>query len=212
MTINWSSGVLNSLLAPGIAQFNICELPDLKPEHPQATHWLSNHFLNNVLRARFGQEYRQYVFNLLFRAQTVFAIYHEARDATLTYLATSSPNNPAVSKYFDMISRWESCLLNVQILIDILNKIGSEQVFANGDNSAEDRAYRMASVIKHWGGQIASGKNSASGTIPLWVSNTSLVTHSAKLTYLELTQLVRETSALANKFQDPLNFSSTPAG
>lgn len=212
MTIKWSSGLLNSLLAPGIAQFNTCELPDLKPEHPQAKHWLSNHFLNNALRAQFGEKYRQYVFNLLFRAQTVFAIYHEAREATLAYLAVSSPNNPMVSRYFDMISRWESCLLNVQIFIDILNKIESERVFTKGDDSVEDRAYRMANVIKHWGGQIDSGQDSPRCTIPLWVSNTALVTRSAELAYLELAQLVRETSALANELQDPLNFLLKPAG
>ena len=100
----------------------------------------------------------------------------------------------------------------MQIFIDILNKIESEQVFAKGDDSVEDRAYGMANVIKHWGGQIVSGQNSPRCTIPLWVSNTALVTHSAELTYLELAQLVRETSALANELQDPLNFSSTTAG
>ena len=211
MTINWSSGVLNSSLAPGIAQFDVCELPDLKPEHPQASHWLSNHFLNTTFRAQFGEAHRQYVFNLLFRAQTVFAIYHEARDATLAYLANSTPNNPTISRYFDMISRWESCLLNVQIFIDVLNKIESSPVFSSGDRSVEDRAYGMANTIKHWGSQIASGKDSTRSTIPLWVSNTALVTHAAELTYLELAQLVRETSALANQIEDPLKFVSTLA-
>lgn len=209
MSLKWSSSVLNSQLAPGIAQFNSCELPDLKPDHPQAKHWLSNHFLNNTLRASFGERYRQYIFNLIFRAQVVFEIYHEARDATLAYLENSLPSNPNISRYFNMISRWESCLLNVQIFIDILNKIENKPVFLKGDYSVEDRAYRMANAIKHWGGQILGGQNSISSTIPLWVSNTALVTHVAELTYLELAQLVRETSAVANEFEDPLKFSVT---
>lgn len=210
MATSWSSGVLNSLLAPGIAQFNSCDLPDLKPEHTQANHWLSNHFLNNALRAQFGEAYRQYIFNLLFRAQVVFAFYHEAREATLSFLDVSSPNNPKVSRYFDMISRWESCLLNVQIFIDILNKIENEPVFVKGDHSVEDRAYGMANVIKHWGGKMVSGQNSTICAIPLWVSNTSLVTHVNELSYMELAQLVRETASLANEIQDPLKFLLEP--
>ena len=139
MAISFSSGVVNKLLAPGIAQFVACELPDIRPEYPESSHWLSNHFLNSAFRMQFGGSYRQYAINVLFRTQICFALYHEAREATLSYLDGNSSHNPRVGRYFALIARWEACLLNLQMFIDVFNKLNGEAAFQQGDGSAEEK-------------------------------------------------------------------------
>ena len=112
MTLSYSSGLLNRNLAPGISEFTSCNASDITAYHPDASHWLTNHFLNSAFRGTFKNKHRQYAMNLIFRAQVSFADYHEARGFTAEYLVKGNPHNPATRAYFRAIARWESCLLS----------------------------------------------------------------------------------------------------
>src|SRR6266513_2915267 len=101
MTIRWPSDMLNRFIAPDIDKFDRADIPDLRNRHPESSHWLGNHFLNNVLRGSFGAGApRQFAANLIFRADTAFQRYHQARDATNEFVAASSAGSPAARKYF----------------------------------------------------------------------------------------------------------------
>jgi hypothetical protein len=207
MAIRWYSGVLNHNIAPGISEFTECNAPDLSASHPQTPHWLANHFLNSVLRAQITGTYRQYVQNLLFRAQSCFHSYHSAREITFQYLVAGTVHNPAIRTYFLAVTQWETCFLNAQIFIDILNKMGGasrgQPMFLEGDGSIEQRAYGIANTIKHWGSDLAAGRHSEEHTIPLWLANSGFETRINRLTFIELGELVEGIAMLANDLQDP---------
>ena len=209
--ISYNTSLLNQHLAPEISEFTICDAPDISLQHPEASHWLSNHFLNSVFRGTLKNKYRQYAFNQIFRAQVAFADYHEARKLTIDFLSKGKPDSPAIRIYFLAVARWESCLLNIQIFIDVMNKmkqdLGDEPVFIQNDGTAEQRAYCMANRVKHWGDDIFANRHSEKLTIPLWLTNFALKTHLHKITFCELATLVSEIAGIANELQDPLSWA-----
>ena len=211
MTIRWSSDVLDRFIAPSISKFDSCDAPDLKAAHPEEQHWLANHFLSSVFRRQFGGKYRQYAFNLLFRAQVAFDRYHEGRQLTVKYLGAGSTDNPALTVYFQALSAWESSLLNLQFFTDIFNRmhkeIGEPPAFRDNDGSPEQRAYAIANTIKHWGSDLAAGQFSDGDTVPLWMSNFGFHSRDQRLSFVELGQLVLDIAAIAKELQDPASFS-----
>lgn len=212
MTVTFNTELVDLLIAPGLSQFTVFEAPDLTELHPEATHWLANHFLNTLLGPRFKDKYRQWALNQLFRAEVAFRDYHEARVITFDVLEKGQPGRPAIRTYFKAIARWESCLLNIQIFIDVLNKmkkdLGDEAVFIENDGSREQRAYTMANTIKHWGGDVASGRHEEHQTIPVWLCNEGLMSRSHQLTFGELASIVGDVACVADALQDPKSFGA----
>ena len=140
-----------------------------------------------------------------------FADYHEARSLTAEYLVKGKPDNPASRAYFQAVARWESCLLNLQIFIDVMDKmkkdIKDEPVFKEGDGTLEQRAYGMANTVKHFGSDIFADRHAEEDTIPLWLTNTGLKTRLHEVTYHELAKLVSEVATAADELQDPQSFA-----
>jgi hypothetical protein len=211
MAISYNTDLLNRYLAPGISEFTTCDAPDIAAAHPEAPHWLANHFLNAVFRGTFKNKYRQYAVNQIFRAQVAFADYHEARNLTAEFLARGKPDNPASHVYFRAVARWESCLLNLQIFIDVMNKmkmdLNDKAVFIDDDGTPEQRAYVMANSVKHWGSDIFASRHAEEDTVPLWLTNSGLRTRLHEITYRELANLVSEVATAAGGLQDPKSFA-----
>lgn len=212
MTISYSAALLDRHLAPGISEFTSCDAPDITDEHPEAPHWLANHFLNSAFRGTYRDKYRQYAVNLIFRAQVAFADYHEARNLTAEHLAKGTPGNPASRAYFRAVARWESCILNLQIFIDVMNRMKKDlkdtPVFEDGDGTPEQRAYSMANTVKHFGSHVFAGRDVEEDTIPMWLTNVGLRTRSHEMTYKELSKLVSEVATAAGELQDPIGFAN----
>ncbi len=208
--ISYNTTLLNHYIAPEISDFRACDAPDISMHHPEAPHWLSNHFLNSVYRSSFKNKYRQYAVNQIFRAQVAYADYHEARNLTIKFLSIGKPDNPSIRIYFQAVSRWESCLLNLQIFIDLMNKmkqdLKDEPVFKENDGTFEQRAYFMANTVKHWGSDVFAGRHRDEHTVPLWLTNTGLKTYSHLITYCELAKLISEIASIANELQDPVSW------
>jgi len=210
MAVAYNTEYLGRFLAPEISDFTVFDAPDLTNIHPAAAHWLANHFLNSVFRLAYKNKYRQYAINQIYRAQVAFADYHEARNLTSAFLVKGSPDNPASRLYFRAIARWESCLLNLQIFIDVMNKMrkdfDDDPVFKDGDGTPEQRAYGIANTVKHWGTEIFAGRHAEGDTVPLWLTNSGLRTRTSEITYAELAKLVSEVATVADELQDPKAF------
>lgn len=201
--LQFNPDLLNRNVAPGIAEFTAADIPDLRLGYPQAEHWLSNHFLNTLLGPNYAGTFRQYAINMLCRAQAEFALFHQAREATLAYLQNSTLHNPSVRRYYAAIALWECCLLNYQIFLDLYVKVTGNKAFARGDGCEEQRAYDIANNIKHWGSIVNSTRRDDNYTIPMWLSNQGFHSHDLTLSYGEFTAITREVANAANEFQNP---------
>jgi hypothetical protein len=211
MATTFNTDLVDLLLAPGLSGFSAFNAPDLCAVHPEATHWLANHFLNTILGPRYKDKYRQWALNQLFRAEVAFRDYHEARLLTIDLVSKNRPGQPAVRTYFKAVARWESCLLNVQIFIDLANRmkkeLGDKPVFFEGDGSPDQRAYAIANTIKHWGADVAAERHEEHQTIPVWLVNEGLATKSHQLSFVELAKIVAEISTIADDLQNPMSFA-----
>ena len=160
-----------------------------------------------MFRGSFKNKLRQYAFNQLFQAQVAHADYQEARSRTADFLAKGKPGQPAIGAYFRALARWESCLLNLQIFIDVMNRMKKEfkdeRVFKPGDGTPEQRAYDIATTIKHFGSAVADDRHDESDTVPMWLSNEGLRTRATELKFVELAQHVSEVASAADELQDP---------
>lgn len=207
---SYNTDLLDRYVAPGISKLTACRAPDISGKHPQAPHWLANHFLNSVFRGNFRSRFRQYAFNQLFRAQVAYADYQEARVLTEEFLTRGKPDHPAIGRYFLALARWESCLLNLQIFIDVMNRmkkeLKDEPVFTNDDGTPEQRAYAIANKIKHFGSDVSADKHDENDTVPMWLTNIGLCTRTSELKFEELANLVSEAATVADELQDPRAF------
>jgi hypothetical protein len=68
--MQWNPEILREFIAPGITKFTSADIPDLTKRFPQAPYWVTNHFLNNALRASFKDQWRQVVMACWRRSKT----------------------------------------------------------------------------------------------------------------------------------------------
>ena len=208
--VRWNSELFEKHVAPGISGFTDAVIPDLRDDFDQSSYWLTNHFLNNALGPSFKAPIKQYVQNYIFRAEVLFRVYHEARDATLDYLVGNDPLNPSVSRYYKAISIWETVFLNWAVAFDLVVKLNdNKKLFVKGDDSEEERAHEIQNEIKHCGGSILGGCWTDTSTIPIWLTNTGISSHNYNITFIELSELVTEVAKFANKLQDPMSFAES---
>lgn len=206
MATQFNTDLLERFVAPGITSFDQAEIPDLRQVHDQHPYWLANHFLESILATAYQGFYRQYVFNSLYRIQTAFSSYHEARDLTGKYLSITILDNPAIGAYFQALAKWETCFLNWQILVEIFNKMSKEHLFQADDGSAEQRAYSISNAIKHTGKFIARGDYNNGALIPLWLSNNGFHSLESFISYQELGNLMLDAAKFADELQSPRQF------
>jgi hypothetical protein len=200
--MQWNREILEKYVAPEIADFTSADVPDLRPDFPEWTHWMANQFLNNVFRGRLREPWRQYAINFIHRAQATFRFFHSARDITFAYLAGNDPLNPKVGQYYEALSAWEATLLNWAICVDLTRRMKGRDVFQKNDGSPEQRAYSLHNTIKHHASNIHSGPLDPSDTLTFWLTTTGLNSKTDKLSYPELAALVRKVGALSNDLQD----------
>jgi hypothetical protein len=207
MTVQWSRELLERHIAPGIYDFDRAEIPELRPDLMESGSWMSDHFVNSVLRGQYRDSVRKQVINCIYRAQTAIRAYQKAISLTASYLSKSKLGSPVISLYFEMLSKWEMCILNWQKLVEIYNKLSSpEKAFQEADGSIDQRAYQIANSIKHSGG-------AGSGTVPMWLTNDGFQTGTHSITYKELAQLMTQAGEFAQQLIDPksaTNSASNP--
>jgi hypothetical protein len=198
MTVQWSRELLDRHVAQGIHDFDHAEIPQLSPGLMESGSWMFDHFVNSVFRGQYKDLVREQAINCIYRAQTAIKAYQEGMSLTASYLSKSKIGRPAISLYFDMLSKWETCILNWQILVDVYNKLEfTEKAFSKNDGSVDQRAYEIANSIKH------SGGGTVIHTVPMWLTNDGFQTGKHSITYEELAQLIIQSGQFVQQLIDP---------
>lgn len=200
----WNPTILSKFIAPGIAEFTSADIPELETDFPQASHWLTNHFLNNALRASFKDGWRQIVLGFIRRTYNAFDSYHDARTLTLSYLDGNQPLNPRISQYFSAVSSWENFALQVSMALDLFKWLNQGQgAFEKNDGSKEQRLHEIANLVKHTASAVRSGQCGVTDTVPLWLGNEGLRSFTHLVSYTEASEVLKHLAILAEDYQDP---------
>lgn len=206
--MTWSSVVLNEYVAPGYSDFLHADIRDLREELNEAPHWLANHFLNSVLRARYRPGIRQLALGYLRRVTGAFDAYHRARDLTLAFLKARSENEQPVRQYYAAIDAWEDFFLQGAMALDLFRALNAgEGAFAKNDGSRFERLYTIANQIKHVASCIESGQCTDKDTLAVTMMNDGLTSFGVRVSFAEASSILLELGQLADRVQDPL----TPA-
>jgi hypothetical protein len=152
---------------------------------------------------------RQHAMGLIHRSIAFVSAYKRAREFTYGFVVWSRGGKPDVSAYFDAIMQWESCLLNLQVFVDIFRHMTYEEkavkLWPKGSTDVASRAYEIANCVKHWGNHVWHPIDEFTGTeaIPLWMTRTGLGSLKHSISFEELCGLVVEFARIAQLFIDP---------
>jgi hypothetical protein len=203
--------MLTRYIAPGIPEFDSAEIPDMTSHNAESSFWVSNHFLNSVMRGSLELPAGAYVFNYLRRAEGAFSQHALARAATADFLSTG---RQAPSPYAAALLYWEFflgqswqgyALLNE--LIRFLTKSENLNVFEKGDGSVEERLWLLYNSMKHAESRIAHGQILEDTTSPVWLSNQGLECTEGTLTYIETGDILRDLAKWADAIVDPIEMA-----
>jgi hypothetical protein len=184
------------------------DIPDLATEFPDSHAWLRNHLLSAGLASGLDAERRALFLSIIRRATHALSHFASARERTLLYAGWDCSGAIPASDYFGAIEDWENCLLQFQILIDVMNKSmrGPEpsRMYERGDDSCTERMCEMANRVKH----STRGQITAKDLTPLWLEKEGLgALDGFRVSYVELADELRGACKLAEDLVDPVALS-----
>lgn len=204
--------VLTKYIAPGILSFRSADMPDMSSYNPESSHWVSNHFLNTVLRGSLQMPAGAYVSNYLRRAEGAFSEHDRARSATTAFLQ-SERQSPSL--YAEALLHWEFFAAQswqgyalLQKLIQLIADDRSFLVFSPRDGTVEQRLWLLYNAMKHVEKRIASGQILDETVAPVWLSDRGLECTDGHLEFAETGDVLRDLAKWADIVVDPIDMAN----
>lgn len=183
-------------------------IPDLAQAFPNAKSWIGTHVLNVGLTSGLSPDRRALFLSIVRRASHTLAHYISARDRTLRYAQWDCSGALPASDYFGAIEDWENCLLQFQIMIDLMNQSirGTDipRAYERGDGSVTERMCEAANRVKH----STRIQSTTIELTPLWLERDGIgVMDGYSIGYAELAEELREAFTMAQDLVNPLALS-----
>jgi hypothetical protein len=200
MTVQFSSAILDTHIAPGVSAFNEADIPDMSSWANASSHWIANYFLNSALGVSFAPPMNAYAYNYLRRAQYAFSEHAIARSSTLAFIANGgqSPRN-----YADALFHWENFLGQAWHAYGILITAWKGKAFEKNDGSVEQRLNALYNQMKHVESRIDNAQIIPGATVPVWLENQGLRSIDASITFVETGEVLKELAKYADALSDP---------
>lgn len=205
-TMQFTDDFLNLYIAPNLSRFSQAEIPDLKSEF--AGNWIASSLMNRFLKGKFSGDFGRWALAYIRRTHHAFAAYHDARQATSDYLASSLKPQPSWLTYYRALEFWENFTLQSQMAISLLVQMNENQkVFDDNERprGPSARLYHIGNSVKHLE-SLGDRHPNVEDTVPLWLTNDGLKTLKYELSYLEAAHELRGLAQLADKLQNPMKF------
>ena len=200
MTIQFSSAILDTHIAPGVSTFTRADIPDMNSYSKESAHWIANFFLNSAFTGSFAPPMNAYAYNFLRRAQYAFSEHEIARKSTLAFLASGGQSPRG---YADALFHWETFLGQAWHALAILITAWEGKAFDKNDGSVEQRLNALYNQMKHVESRIDNAQMIPSATVPVWLDNEGLCSIDTKLTYAETAEVLKELAKYADALSNP---------
>ena len=170
-----------------------CGAPDMEQEDDK---WLNTFILNSVFGVTIAEREKAHLLNFVRRVEGAFSTYHEARNSLIKHIET--PNN-TISHYFRALLNFEICVSQLYQSIELLCKLAGEQAFDKGSNCEYERLHDVYIDSKHMDKMIEGGKLPEGALAAVWITNEGLESARSKISFVELTNLMRVMAKIAEK-------------
>ncbi len=198
--IQYSDEILNTNIAPGVASFNVAEIPDMSTWAPESRFWIANYFLNTTYGAKFSTPMHAYAYNFLRRSLYAFKEHEQARAKTLEFLAQRPPSP---SHYAMALFHWENYLGQCWHAYALLITAWSGRAFEKNDGSVEQRLNALYNQMKHVESRIENGQMIPGATVPVWLENEGLCSIDTRITYVETGEVLKDLAKYATALMTP---------
>jgi len=200
MTVQFSSAVLDTHIAPGVSIFTAADIPDMSSWSKESSHWIANYFLNSALGVSFSPPMNAYAYNFIRRAQYAFSEHALARGSTLAFIAHGghSPRN-----FADVLFHWECFLGQAWHAYGILITAWKGKAFEKNDGSVEQRLNALYNQMKHVESRIDNAQIIPGATVPVWLENQGLRSIDTNLTFSETGEVLKELARYADALSNP---------
>jgi hypothetical protein len=213
----------DKVIAPKISRLAAPTAPEISAERkPSLNAFISNFKLSLSL----SNKNRQFLFNVIRKAEDAFDEYCRAVDSLTEFVAA---RGLTLSHYFSAMRHFEHCVAHVYQAVCCWNALvetwGGEKQFDSGDGSILERIHIIHTEIKHMDERFEKGdrseansfalfaaRNDGTGSgekdaadmtnVPMWLTDDGLECAKATVTDVELAQEIRglcgEAENLAN--------------
>lgn len=197
--------LLDNFVAHKLSLLTVCGAPDI----PDESSWLNTFILTTVFKTSLDSKTRAYVFNFLRRAQGAYSAYRAARSALVQYIET--PRN-ILFPYFAALLNFEVCISQCYQGYELLATASGEKLFDKNDGSEAERLQKLYVDSKHMDRMIDGGKLPTEATAAIWITNDSLGSSRAKLSFQELVEMLLQMKRLAEQLStmSPPTANPTP--
>lgn len=200
MTVQFSSAVLDTHIAPGVSAFTAADIPDMSSWAQESSHWVANYFLNSALGGSFAPPMNAYAYNFIRRAQYAFSEHAIARASTLAFLAHSSQSP---RHFADALFHWECFLGQAWHAYGILITAWKGKAFDKNDGSVEQRLNALYNQMKHVESRIDNAQLIPGATVPVWLENQGLRSIDTSLAFSETGEVLKELARYADALSNP---------
>jgi hypothetical protein len=204
----------DKLIAPKISKLAAPAAPAISAERKP----LLNAFISNFkLSLSLSNKNRQFLFNVIRKAEDAFDEYCRAVDSLGEYVAARGLK---LSPYFSAMRHFEHCVAHVYQAVCCWNALvetwGGEKQFDSGDGSIMERIHIIHTEIKHMDERfekanrseansfaLFAARNDGTGSmgdkdaadvtnVPMWLTDDGLECAKARVTYAELAEEIRQ--------------------
>ena len=176
---------VDTIVAYKMSEITKCDSPDMESEDKK---WLNRFLLNAVFGVTIEPKQKSHLFNFVRRVEGSFSAYHEARNSLIEHVAT--PNNK-IFPYFRSLLNFEICISQLYQGIELLCQLTGNQAFDKGSNCEYERLHNIYIDSKHMDKMIEGGKLPDGAMCAVWITNEGLESARSKISFKELTSLMR---------------------
>ncbi len=203
---------LDNYCAPNLSRVTACGVPEIDP--PKV--WLTTFILNDALSGVISRKPAAFVLNFLRRVDASIVFYSDARNELTAYISHLNRPQTVISPFFRALISFEVCISQCYQAFELLWTLHMKEVYQKRSRGFSyvkvDTIERILCLdgklaqlgklyvdSKHMDRMIDGDQFPRKATTAIWITNDSLRSKSAALSFVELRDTLKTLAELADR-------------
>lgn len=203
---------LDNYCAPNLSRVTACGVPEIDP--PKA--WLTTFILNDALSGVMARKPAAFVLNFLRRVDASIVFYSDARKELTSYISYLNTHQTVISPFFRALINFEVCISQCYQAFELFGTLHKKKLYQKGSRGSsyvktdtvegilclDKKLARLEKLYvnsKHMNRMIDGDQIPRKATTAIWITNDSLRSKSAALSFVELRDTLKTLAQLADR-------------